>query len=338
MVRVQAPDLPLPRCATMFLMTPTVLSVPGPEYENGYEALLGVTADDSRPMVRAAVAFVTSSGVDLVERLLSDRPGLSLDLVARGAPITEPSALIRLQDLGVNVLLVVGPEAHRFHPKLWLISAGSGFHVLSGSGNLTAGGLLENSEQFECLSFEIGDGVTIERHVDRFERLSQDAVPLAELRPTPFWSAWEGQEQIRRELADRQSELDEQLAKNAGSELAKAQLYEDLVNLYEQTKAEVTIADKNGAERPYVATRFKQSIDIGHKDGSIVTKVHGIVRKPTEGFNRLAEEGRFDLMVETLVLDESKRYHRLFSESTKERARANLDSYQPQRSQRTSKD
>jgi hypothetical protein len=313
-------------------MTPTVLSVPGLEYENGYEALLGVTASDSTLTVRAAVAFVTSSGVDLVERLLADRPGLSLDLVARGAPITEPSALIRLTDLGVNVSLVVGPGAHRFHPKLWLISVGGWFHVLSGSGNLTAGGLLENSEQFECLSFEIGDSAMIERHVDRFECLSRDAVPLTELRQTPFWSAWEGQEQVRRELAERQSELDEQLAKNADSELAKAQLYEDLVDLYERTKVEVTIPDKSGGRRPYVATRFKQSIDIGRKDGSIVTKVHGIVRKPTEGFSHLAEAGRFDLMVETLVLDESKRYHRLFSESTKERARSNLDSYQPQRS------
>lgn len=36
-------------------------------------------------------------------------------------------------------------------------------------------------------------------------------------------------------------------------------------------------------------------------------------------------------MVETLVLDESKRYHRLFSESTKERACSNLDAYRPER-------
>lgn len=227
---------------------------------------------------------------------------------------------------------MAGPEAHRFHPKLWLISVGERFHVLSGSGNLTAGGLLENSEQFECLSFVGGDGVTVRQHRDRFERLTQHAVPLAELRPTPFWSAWEGQEEVRRELAERQSELDRQLEKSAGSELAKVQLYDDLVDLYERTKAEVTIPDKSGGRRPYVATRFKQSIDIGHKDGSIVTKVHGIVRKPTDGFGHLAEAGRSDLMVETLVLDESKLYHRLFSESTKERARSNLDSFQPKRS------
>ena len=75
-----------------------------------------------------------------------------------------------------------------------------------------------------------------------------------------------------------------------------------------------------------MATRFKQSIDVGHRDGSIVTKVHGIVRRPTEGFGHLAEAGRLDLMVETLVLDDARPYHFLFSEATKERARANLES------------
>lgn len=312
-------------------MTLIVRSVPGPEYENGYAALLDMTAADSRASVRAAVAFVTSSGVDLIERLLADRPGLALEVVARGAPITEPPSLVRLSELGVNVSLVVGPEARRFHPKLWLISGGERFHVLSGSGNLTAGGLLENSEQFECLSFESGDEARGEEQIQRFERLIRDAVPLAELLQTPFWSVWEGQENARRELAARQSELDRELAMNADSEVAKAELYDDLVDLYERTKAQVRIPDKSGGTRPYVATRFKQSIDTGQRDGSIVTKVHGIVRKPTEGFNHLAEAGRPDLMVETLVLDESKRYHRLFSENTKERARSNLDAYRPER-------
>jgi HKD family nuclease len=312
-------------------MTLIVRSVPGPEYENGHAALLGMTAADSKASIRAAVAFVTSSGVDLIERLLADRPGLALDVVARGAPITDPKSLVRLSGLGVNVSLVVGPEAGRFHPKLWLISVGGRFHVFSGSGNLTAGGLLENTEQFECLSFESVDDARVEEQVRRFERLIRGAVPLAELRRTPFWSAWEGQEKARRELAARQSELDEELAKNADSELAKAELYEDLVDLYERTKVQVRIPDKSGGTRPYVAARFKQSIDAGQKDGSIVTRVHGIVRKPTEGFNHLAKAGRSDLMVETLVLDESKRYHRLFSESTKERARSNLDAYRPER-------
>jgi hypothetical protein len=308
-------------------MTLTVRSVPGPEYEDGYAALLAMTGSDSAASVRAAVAFVTPSGVDLVERLLRDRPGLAVDVVARGAPITDPQSLVRLAGLGVNVSLVAGPEARRFHPKLWLISAGERFHVLSGSGNLTAGGLLENIEQFECLSFQSADDVSRAEHVQRFERLTRDAVPLADLRQTPFWSVWEGQEEARNELEIRQRELDQELSMSADSEVAKAELYEDLVNLYERTKAEVRIPDKSGGTRPYVATRFKQSIDSGHRDGTIVTRVHGIVRKPTEGFDHLAKAGRTDLMVETLMLDESKRYHRLFSEGTKERARSNLAAY-----------
>lgn len=308
-------------------MTPTLGTVPGPEYESGYETLVALTATATE--LRAAVAFVTSSGVDLLETLLSDRPGLELRLTARGAPITEPAALIRLTALGADVSLVTGEAARRFHPKLWLARGESRLHVLSGSGNLTDGGLLSNDEQFEYLRLEASDAALIDQHERRFEGLIRHAVPIGQLRDTPFWSEWEKQEAERRKLAERAAQLDLELARNAGAELAKDRLYEDLVELFERTKAEVRIPDGKGGEKPYVATRFKQSIDRGHRTGLIVPAVAAIVRKPTEGFNHLAEAERPELMVETLVLDAAKPYHRLFTEKTKTQARANLDTYRP---------
>jgi hypothetical protein len=50
-----------------------------------------------------------------------------------------------------------------------------------------------------------------------------------------------------------------------------------------------------------------------------------MVKSPTEGLQHLAEAGRHDLMVETLVLDTSKPYHHRFSSAMVAQARANLD-------------
>jgi hypothetical protein len=301
------------------------ISVPGEEYQNGYEALEQLSAGATRAW--AAVAFVTSSGAELVAGLLAERPDLKLSIAARGAPVSEPEALVSLAEIGVEVSLIVGADAFRFHPKLWLLAGAEELHVLSGSGNLTNGGMRGNAEQFECFSFA-AESEEARLQIERLEHLSRGAVELEALRATPFWSAWEKQANARREIQAQERELDEALARTASSEVAKAELYADLLGLYERTKAQVTITDKNGGQRPYVATRFKQSIDMGQADGSIVTKVHGIVRKPTEGFNHLADQGSFDLTVERLVLDSEKPYHHLFSEETKERARSNLRSYE----------
>ncbi len=52
-----------------------------------------------------------------------------------------------------------------------------------------------------------------------------------------------------------------------------------------------------------------------------------IIRKPTVGFGHLQNAGRPDLMLETLVLDTSKPYHRLFSQKTVDAARARMREY-----------
>jgi len=277
--------------------------------------------------LRAAVAFVTSSGVDLVEQLLAYHEPLGLSLVARGAPITQPSALERLAAVGVEVSVVVGARAQGFHPKLWLGDAPDGLHVLAGSGNVTAGGFGANDEQFEYLQLESDDADLIEEHERRFQGFAALAVPLTDIKDTNYWAEWERQDAERRSLADEDQRLNRRLAATADVTAAIDQLYKDLNNLYERTKAEVRIPAQGGGDRPYVASRFKQSIDRGYREGLLVPAVAGIVREPTEGLRHLAGADRPDLMVETLVLDTTKPYHHLFSETTKQNAQATMDDF-----------
>lgn len=276
--------------------------------------------------LRAALAFVTRSGVEILTELLQGWPG-SLELVARGAPITDPLALDLLSESGASVRAVVGPRAMKFHPKLWLCESPDGLDVLSGSGNLTEGGLETNEEQFELLHFGADQDQLVLRHQKRFERFFAHGVPLEQLKNDRYWTRWVEMNERRRAAEEELLYLDRQLADAAGTPAENAELYADLREIYETAKNEVRISNDDGSERPYVATRFKQAIDRGRAEGTLVPVVSRIVNGPTEGFSRLAEAGRRDLMVETLVLDETKKYHRFFTSKTKDLARKNLDSY-----------
>ncbi|MBA2239985.1 MAG: hypothetical protein H0W09_01875 [Solirubrobacterales bacterium] len=108
---------------------------------------------------------------------------------------------------------------------------------------------------------------------------------------------------------------------------AKAELYADAEQIYERARHEVTIERKDGSEQRYAATRFKQQIDRGRSDGTIVSTVAHIVRRRTVGFGHLEAAKRPDLMLEVLILDESKSYHRLFSPTTIEIARERMEEY-----------
>lgn len=299
--------------------------VPSEEHPTAYHVLEEIAQVSTS--LRAAIAFVTSSGVDLVEALLTNHAPLALQIVARGAPITEPSALLRLESLGADVSVVIGARAHGFHPKLWLGSSPGRLCVLAGSGNLTAGGLRGNDEQFEYLQFREDDIELISEHERRFQAFADLAVSLSDVAGTTFWRAWESQVAARQALATQERELDRQLTATATASFLDAELYADLLALYERTKAEVRIPAQGGGDRPYVASRFKQAIDRGHREGTLIPVVARIVRAPTEGFDHLAAAGRPDLMVETTVLDKTKPYHDLFSATTKAHAQATMDAY-----------
>lgn len=104
-------------------------------------------------------------------------------------------------------------------------------------------------------------------------------------------------------------------------------LYDDALDIYERAREEVTIERRDGGRQRYAATRYKQEIDKGYAGGVLVPTVARIIRRPTLGFSHLENARRPDLMLETLVLDETKPYHRLFTSETVRTARARMTAY-----------
>lgn len=145
----------------------------------------------------AASAFVTRSGIELLAGLPRPR---KVRLVCRaGHGVTEPDAVV---------------EAARFHPKLYLIETRERLVVLAGSGNLTAGGLRDNVEQFELHA--LAPLTPIARgHQTRFNELWGQGAPLDELRSTPFWEAWRDSHERRLVLGREAQELDAALDEQA---------------------------------------------------------------------------------------------------------------------------
>ena len=107
------------------------------------------------------------------------------------------------------------------------------------------------------------------------------------------------------------------------------QLYRDCVDLYERSR-EVMIPRSDGTMQRYAPTRFKQQIDRAYAKDALVPAVADIVRDTTKGFGHLAAAGREDLMLESLVVDETRPYHPLFSATTVASARQRLAEYRAQ--------
>jgi hypothetical protein len=104
-------------------------------------------------------------------------------------------------------------------------------------------------------------------------------------------------------------------------------LYADAVDIYERARNEVVIPRSDGSQQKYAAVRYKQQIEQAHDEGSLVATISRIVRRPTIGFGHLKAAGRHDLMVENLVLDTTKPYHRFFSATTIKTARERMMPY-----------
>lgn len=106
---------------------------------------------------------------------------------------------------------------------------------------------------------------------------------------------------------------------------AMNQLYADALDIYERARREVTIERSDGRRQKYAPTRYKQQIEKGYEEEALVPAVARIIRRPTLGFGHLEEANRPDLMLETLVLDADKPYHRFFSSTTVETARERMN-------------
>jgi hypothetical protein len=112
-----------------------------------------------------------------------------------------------------------------------------------------------------------------------------------------------------------------------GTDAATELLYQDALDIYERARREVTIERKDGRRQRYAANRFKQQVDKAYAEHRLVVAIGRLVSRRTGGFGHLEEAERPDLMVETLVLDTSKPYHRLFPATTVQSARERMAQY-----------
>jgi hypothetical protein len=219
---------------------------------------------------------------------------------------------------------MVGPAAHRFHPKMWLLSGDEGLWVLSGSGNLTAGGLRENREQFEIV--RASDAASIQAQEERFRTLTTGAVPLEEFEGSIAWKTWVEQQDRRRRLAEQLQDLDREVAKShsVNREPHKQELMHDLWQIYEKTLA-AKLLKRDGTV--YVPGGFRLQLEGKRGSGEPVLIVKSLCKSGTEGFDTIKENRQRDLTVESLVVDEERSYHTLFPAETVRRARERLKDF-----------
>lgn len=305
--------------------------VPSQQFPTASDAFAAVLPDATS--VSAAVAFVTNSGVDILAGLLEANGSPGFEIVARGAPVTEQTALVRLRDqLGAEVAVVMGPRAPGFHPKLWLVRRPRELVVISGSGNLTKGGLVANVEQFEVLRLDDQSGAAEEQEA-RFDELIAEAQPLDEVEGSPTWRLWAANAAERERLDRQLRRLDAklELVVPRTREDDKARLCADLLELYAQTVA-AKLPRADG--QPYIPHRFKQAIDRARAGGDPVLVVTRMCRRQTEGFDVILEANRPDLTVESLVVDDEKAYHDLFVTETVRLSRERLEKFDPDPNQR----
>lgn len=288
--------------------------VPGDRWQHGLGVLSELLPDAQS--VSAAVAFVTESGVRALKSVLPARGGPELEIVVRAGGVTTPEAVLSLRDdLGASVALVIGQGASAFHPKLWLIRLPDCTAVVSGSGNLTEGGLRENVEQFEVLYVERYSEAA-EEHERRFDLIAAGAFSLDEIEGEAIWREWLAVIRQQRDLQSQLRNLERRLDSREvrlGREGDKRRLLEDLEDLYTRT-VEARLPTLHG--RAYNPSRFRQGLDRCHKGADPVLMVGRICRSQTLGFDVILAAGRVDLTIEQLALDEDRPYHDLFSDTT----------------------
>lgn len=287
-------------------------SVPSGEHPDGFSVLEGYLP--KAESITAAVAFVSLGGVGLLAPLLERNPEVKVTLVARGAPITDPDALVQLEDLGASVSVLAGTAATAFHPKLWLLRRASQLCVFSGSGNLTAGGLRTNQEQFEIMRFT--DAVQIEAQEKRLARLTDGAIPLHRFRGSLAWRLWRAQQDARVHLLEKEHAMNQALAESnpINRRPDVEQLQRDMWDVYDRTLA-ARLKKKNGHIYNPSGLRLQLEGKRGPKEP--VPIAASICKSGTEGFDTIHEANRPDLTIEFLVVDPTRPYHDLFPEETR---------------------
>jgi hypothetical protein len=198
--------------------------------------------------------------------------------------------------------------------------------VLSGSGNLTLGGLEINDEQFELARMPL-DSEEADEQESRFIELTAGTHPLQAVEGTVVWSSWETMriksEMYRKNLKRLEDELDE-VPVRPGVDRERELLLADLYAIYEQTVAKDMVTPKGNLYRP---TRFLVGINRARDGGDPFELVSRLCRKQTGGFDIILEHDEPQLTVEALVVDTQKAYNRLFTAKTRKLATERLQQF-----------
>lgn len=110
---------------------------------------------DNSDEVIICVAFLKNSGLNsIIKRLTSN----CTFYIGTDYYITEPTAIKRLIQNGHNVYLTKKAKS-TFHPKIYYSRQGKNISVLTGSANLTGGGLETNLEVSVLIQTEVGSSV-----------------------------------------------------------------------------------------------------------------------------------------------------------------------------------
>lgn len=121
----------------------------------------------------AAFAFATSTGIDtaIAERPVRDLLGTGdFRLIVGLDAITDTKAIAAINTAkaslpNADISLFYNPKGGvLYHPKTMFFKRPSGGRCLTGSGNLTLGGLKNNWEAFWKADLSITDAATVERH------------------------------------------------------------------------------------------------------------------------------------------------------------------------------
>lgn len=198
--------------------------------------------------------------------------------------------------------------------------------VLSGSGNLTQGGLEDNDEQFELIRMPL-DTEEAAKHEERFLELTAGAYRLETIEGTVVWSSWLQMITKSRSSRDEVQRLERKLNNvpvKLKPEKERQQLLADLYEIYQLTVEKKMRTPKGNL---YLPNRFLVGINRARDGGDPFELVSRLCRRQTGGFDIILEHDEPFLTVEALVVDKQKDYHELFLERTRELAAERLKKF-----------
>lgn len=224
-----------------------------------------------------ATAFLKNSGLDLllpaIKKHIDANKAIKI-ITGQNFGLTEPKALKRLQDIfktKVNAALYLDKAEDKqkiFHPKLFLFRKTDKAIIISGSSNITSGGLISNEEFSVCVETTVS-GPQWKMAIEYFEHITtKENADLASLmiinRYEQFYNEQKKARDKQKASPDKKSSeysFDYTKLKKRLKEYRNADYLEELnLRIKDYRKARLLldeIADTSGLTQ----TRFEEIID-----------------------------------------------------------------------------